>query len=77
MRLAPTPVKDAGKIMGLLDWFNKEQSEMDAVDHDARHLRQSYGLDVEQWVEIGLLGSVGQSKKTRRLHLLKRALRYH
>ena len=63
--------------MGLADWFNKEQVEMEAVDHDARHLRQSYGRDAEQWVEIGLLGAVREPKKTRRLKLLKRALRYH
>jgi hypothetical protein len=58
--------------MGMMFWRKRPPGA--AAMHDAIELRRRYGVNAEQWCEIGLLGAHDE-KKRRALEAIREALK--
>jgi hypothetical protein len=59
--------------MGMADWFNSKQREMDSAYREAAELRDRYGDEAMTWCQAGLL-SAQDADKRRALKQIRKVL---
>ena len=60
--------------MGMITFGKRRKGPCAAALHDARELRRRYGVNAEQWCEIGLLGPV-DARQRKALEDIRAALK--